>query len=99
MSSTCDVIYSRTRQVGIIICSLVTKIWPFIGSQERAYHCEDHNHLLKRIIVRLRKGLIPGIDLCYMREALHDPTGLTYEALTGKNKQSVPIVKGSYLQK
>ena len=26
-----------------------------------------------------------------MREALHDPTtGLTYEALTGKNKQSVP---------
>ena len=26
-----------------------------------------------------------------MRDALHDPTtGLTYEALTGKNKQSVP---------
>ena len=26
-----------------------------------------------------------------MRDALHDPsTGLTYESLTGKNKQSVP---------
>ena len=77
--------------MGIIICCLVTKILPFIGSQERVHHCEDHNHLLKRITVCLREGLIPGIDLRYMREVLHDPsTGLTYEALTGKNKQSVP---------
>ena len=39
----------------------------------------------------LREGRIPGIDLPYFRHALHDPsTGLTYEALTGKNKQSVP---------
>lgn len=55
------------------------------------HHREGHDHLLKRIIACLREGLIPGIDLRYMREALHDPsTGLTYEALTGKNKQSVP---------
>lgn len=40
---------------------------------------------------RLREGLIPGIDSRYLRDALHDPsTGLTYEALTGKDKQSVP---------
>lgn len=40
---------------------------------------------------RLREGLILDIDLRYLRDALHDPaTGLTYEALTGKNKQSVP---------
>jgi hypothetical protein len=46
---------------------------------------------LERIIACLRDGLIPGIDLRYLKRALHDPTtGLTYEALTGKNKQSVP---------
>ena len=58
---------------------------------ERIHHREDHNHLLKRIASRLREGYIPGIDLRHLRDALHDPsTGLTYEALTGKNKQSVP---------
>ena len=58
---------------------------------DRIHHCEDHNHLLKRIVSRLREGLIPGIDSRYLQDALHDPsTGLTYEALTGKNKQSVP---------
>ena len=58
---------------------------------EKIHHREDHNHLLKRIVACLREGRLPGIDLRYMRDALHDPTtGLTYEALTGKNKQSVP---------
>ena len=58
---------------------------------EYIHHREDHNHLLKRIISSLREGLIPGIDLRYFRDALNDgTTGLTYEALTGKNKQSVP---------
>lgn len=58
---------------------------------EQIHHREDHNHLLKRIVSRLREGFIPGIDLRHLRDALHDPsTGLTYEALTGKNKQSVP---------
>ena len=38
----------------------------------------------------LRNGRIPGVDLRHLREALHDSsTGLTYESLTGKNKQSV----------
>ena len=61
------------------------------ASGELIHHREDHNHLLKRVISRLREGYIPGIDLQYLRDALHDPsTGLTYEALTGKNKQSVP---------
>lgn len=58
---------------------------------EQIHHREDHNHLLKRIVSRLRGGYIPGINLLHFRDALHDPsTGLTYEALTGKNKQSVP---------
>ena len=60
-------------------------------SSERLHHREDHNHLLKRVVTCLRDGRIPGVDLRHMREALHDPsTGLTYEALTVKNKQSVP---------
>lgn len=54
---------------------------------EQIHQREDHNHLLKRIIACLREGVIPGIDLCHFRDALHD---LTYEAVTGKNKQSVP---------
>lgn len=58
---------------------------------EEIHQREDHNHLLKRIIACLREGVIPGIDLCHFRDALHDPqSGLTYEAVTGKNKQSVP---------
>ena len=58
---------------------------------EFVHHREDHNHLLKRVVSCLRDGRIPGIDLRYLRDALHDPsTGLTYESLTGKNKQSVP---------
>ena len=28
---------------------------------ERIHHREDHNHLLKRIVSRLRKGHIPGV--------------------------------------
>ena len=60
------------------------------NGSEYVHHRIDHNHLLKRIIGCLREGLIPGIDLRFMREALHDESnGLTYEALTRKNKQSV----------
>lgn len=58
---------------------------------ELIHHREDHNHLLKRIVGRLRAGYIPGVNTKHLIDALHDPsTGLTYEALTGKNKQSVP---------
>jgi hypothetical protein len=60
-------------------------------TNEFFHHREDHNHVLKRIVNCLRDGVIPGTDLRYFKDALHDPkTGLTYEALTGKNKQSVP---------
>lgn len=62
-----------------------------ISTGEAVHHREDHNHLLKRVVACLRDGCIPGIDLRFLRDALHDPsTGLTYESLTGKNKQSVP---------
>ena len=62
-----------------------------VQTGEFVHQREDHNHLLKRIIASLREGNIPDIDLRFMRDALHDlSTGLTYEALTGKNKQSVP---------
>ena len=60
-------------------------------SGEKIHHCQHHNHLPKCTITCLCEGLIPGLDLQFLRDALHDPsTGLTYEALTGKNKQSVP---------
>jgi hypothetical protein len=62
-----------------------------IRTNEYIHHREDHNHLLKRIIACLREGNIPNFNLRCLRDALHDSaTGLTYEALTGKNKQSVP---------
>ena len=47
--------------------------------------------MLKHIAECLRLGLILRVNLCHFRDALHDPsTGLTYEALTGKQKQLVP---------
>lgn len=62
-----------------------------VRTNEYVHNREDHNHLLKRVISCLREGHIPDFDLRSLQEALHDPnTGLTYEALTGKNKQSVP---------
>ena len=40
---------------------------------------------------RPKKGVGLGISKNRMRDAIHDPfTGLSYESLTGKNKQSVP---------
>ena len=60
-------------------------------SNEFMHEREDHCHVLKRITERLRSGTIPNVDLCCFRDALSDQsTGLTYEALTGKQKQSVP---------
>ena len=60
-------------------------------SGEKIHHHQHHNHLLKCTITCLCEGLIPGLDLQFLRDALHNPsTGLTYEALTGKNKLSVP---------
>lgn len=58
---------------------------------ETFHEREDHNHVLKRITSCARAGTIPSIGLQYFRDALHDEnSGMTYEALTGKRKQSVP---------
>ncbi len=60
-------------------------------TNEHMHEREDHCHVLKRITECLRSGSIPNVDLCCFRDALCDSsTGLTYEALTGKQKQSVP---------
>ena len=59
-------------------------------TNERLHHQEDDSHLLKRLMTCLRNGRIPS----RLREALHDSsTGLMYESLTGKNKQSIPDCK------
>ena len=59
-------------------------------TNEQLHEREDDCHVLKRITGCLWFGSIPGIDLpCF--NVFHDPdTGLTYEELTGKQKQSVP---------
>ncbi|XP_073247312.1 uncharacterized protein [Porites lutea] len=58
---------------------------------ETFHEREDHNHVLKRITSCARAGTIPSIGLQYFRDALHDEnSGMIYEALTGKRKQSVP---------
>ena len=60
-------------------------------TSEFLHEREDQNHVLKSIRECLRSGSIRGVNLCYFRDALHDPsTSLTYGALTGKQKESVP---------
>ena len=55
---------------------------------------EDHGHVFKRFTQCLRSGSIPGINMKAFADALNDPkSGLTYEALTGKNKQSIPDLR------
>lgn len=41
-------------------------------SGEKIYHCQHHNHLPKCTIPCLCEGLIPGLDLQFLRDALHD---------------------------
>jgi len=60
-------------------------------TNEYFHEREDHNHVLKRITNCTRNGDVPDVDVRAFVEALHDPnTGLTYTALTGQHKQSVP---------
>jgi len=60
-------------------------------TNEYFHEREDHNHVLKRITNCMRNGDVPDVDVRAFVEALHDPnTGLTYTALTGQHKQSVP---------
>ena len=42
-------------------------------TQEKLHQREDPNHLLKRIVGRLREGSIPGFQVIFLRDALHDP--------------------------
>ena len=39
---------------------------------EFVHQREDHNHVLKRITECLRSGEIPGVNVCYFADALHD---------------------------
>jgi len=65
---------------------------------ELIHHQEDHTHLLKRIITRLCKGYIPGLDLCSLRDALHDAsTGLTYEAQFQRKTNSQCLIVNASL--
>ena len=67
-------------------------------SGEFVHERKDHNHVLKRITACAREGWIPSFGLQHFRDALHnDSTGLTYEALNGRQKQSVPDGESSSL--
>ena len=58
---------------------------------EEFHEREDHNHVLKRITACTRAGSIPDVDLRAFVACLNAPnTGLTYSALSGQHKQSVP---------
>ena len=58
---------------------------------EPQHEREDHNHVLKRIAGCFRTNYVPTVDTSAFVGAMNDPhTGLTYTALTGKRKQSVP---------
>ena len=74
-----------------IYITLLLSLLLFLLLGEPQHEREDHNHVLKRIAGCLRMGQFPNVDLTAFVEAMHSPdTGLTYTALTGKRKQSVP---------
>ena len=57
---------------------------------EKIHHCEDHNYLLKHCFKAPRRAYSRRRPTA-PQNTLHDPSsGLTYEALTRRNKQSVP---------
>ena len=43
------------------------------ATNEKLHQREDHNHLLKRIVDCIREGKIPGFNVIFLRDALHDP--------------------------
>ena len=74
-----------------IYITLLLSLFLLLLLGEPQHEREDHNHVLKRIAGCLRMGQFPNVDLTAFVEAMHSPdTGLTYTALTGKRKQSVP---------
>ncbi len=61
---------------------------------EAFHEREDHCHILKRIWKHTREAGPPGTNLQGFDDAMRDPnTGLTFAALTGKQKQSVVDVE------
>ena len=42
-------------------------------TKEKLHQREDHNHILKRIVGCIREGKIPGFNVVFLRDALHDP--------------------------
>lgn len=66
---------------------------------ESFHEREDHNHVLKRITACTRTGSIPDLDLQAFVKCLNSPdSGLTYTALTGQHKQSVPDCERMFSQ-
>lgn len=49
------------------------------ATNEKLHQREDHNHLLKRIVGCIREGKIPGFNVIYLRDALHDPGRDNYD--------------------
>lgn len=52
-------------------CLVVPEVDATTG--ENLHQREDHNHILKRIVGCLREGKIPGFNVVFLRDALHDP--------------------------
>ena len=60
-------------------------------TQEYFHEQDDHAHVLKGITNCTRSGDVPDVYVRAFVEALYDPsTGLSYTALTGQCKQSMP---------
>ena len=49
------------------------------ATNEKLHQREDHNHLLKRIVGCIREGKIPGFNVIFLRDALHDPGRDNYD--------------------
>ena len=43
-----------------------------VTTGEKLHQREDHNHLLKRIVGCITEGKIPGFNVVFLRDALHD---------------------------
>jgi len=42
-------------------------------TREKLNQREDPNHILKRIVACIREGKIPGFNVVFLRDVLHDP--------------------------
>ncbi len=58
-------------------------------NDERIHHREDHNHLLKRIVSRLRGGHIPVIDLIHFKRCFARCNNWPYVRGTYRKEQAI----------